>query len=510
MSQQKSLIKSAGMVTVLLVISRVLGFLRESAIAYRFGTTAETDAYVVASTLPMMLFLAVNDAVKTAFIPVYGEYHRTEEGNVFAQTVFVLLGGILAVTSFFLVLAAPWIVDLLAPGFSGAQQAVTIVMARIMLPGLLFMGLTGLASGLLHVKKNFFFPAITAYPSNLLIILTALFFGGRYGVVGLAWGTMAGFASQFLILVPSVAKHGIFQRLHFQRHHPGIKKMLVLLPPVIIGTAATELKSIIDRVFGSLLPTGSIAALNYANRIYLLPSSIVLVALLSVLYPALVELFVEEKTAEFKYTLHHGMGLIITLMFPIMVGLIVLRVPIVRLLFERGAFDAAATQSTAFALAFYSLGLLPLGIMLLMSRAFYAVKDTVTPMLFTFVTMLTNTILNWLLMKPLAHGGIALGTAISIYIGAVGMTYLMWRKIGAFGGRKLYQTLWKTGLASAVMGLVVWYGTRFLSGGSFLRQALEVGALIALGAAVYFVLIYLLKVEELQSALSLLRRRQQS
>ncbi|HZK24310.1 MAG TPA: murein biosynthesis integral membrane protein MurJ [Oscillospiraceae bacterium] len=507
MSKQSSLIKSAGMVTVLLVISRLLGFLRESAIAYRFGTTAQADAYLMASTLPLILFLAFNDAVKTAFIPVYGEYHRTEEGNALAQTVFVLLGAILVVVSMLLVAAAPLVVKLLAPGFEGAQKDLTIVLARIMLPGLLFMGLTGLASGILHIKKNFFIPAITAYPSNLLIILTAIIFGARYGIVGLAWGTMAGFASQFLVQVPAVASHGVFQRANFQWHHPGIKKILILLPPVIIGSAATELKSVIDRIFASLLSTGSIAALNYANRIYLLPNGIIILALLTVLYPALVELFAEDKIDDFKYTLHHGIGLIITLIFPIMVGMIILRVPIVRLLFERGVFDAAATQNTAFALAFYSLGLLPLGVMLLMSRAFYATKDTLTPMLFTFVTMIVNTVLNWLLMKPLAHGGLALGTATSIYVGAVGMTYLMWRKIGAFGGRKLYSTFWKTGLASALMGLLVWYGTRFLSGVSFMRQALEVGILIALGAGVYFVLIYLLKVEELQAALGLIRRR---
>ena len=503
----RSLIKSAGMVTILLVFSRVLGFLRESAIAYSFGTTAETDAYFVAATVPTILFMAFNDAVKTAFIPVYGEYHRREDGNAFAVTVFVIMAAILIFCSFALVLAAPLVARLLAPRFTGQQYEITVQMTRIMLPGLIFMGLTGLASAILHLKKNFFIPAITAYPSNLIIIFTALLFGARFGVVGLSWGTLLGFASQFFIQVPALAQFGLLRERRLMWHHPGLKRMAVLLPPVIIGSASTELKSVIDRIFGSMLPEGSISALNFASRIYLLPNGIIILALLTVLYPTLVELFMEEKMAEFKNTLRHGIGLIILLVFPMMVGLVVLRVPVVRLLFERGAFDAVSTAKTAFALAFYSWGLLPVGILVLFNRAFYAAKDTVTPMLVTLLTMGTNTFLNWTLMGPLQHGGIALGTAISMYIGAFCLGYLLWKKIGSFGGYQLFATFWKCGVASFVMGGVVWYGLRFLTGGSMLRQALEVGTLIVIGAAVYFLLVYVLKVEELEEALSLVRQR---
>ena len=504
---ERSLIKSAGMVTILLVFSRVLGFLRESAIAYRFGTTAETDAYFVAATVPTILFMAFNDAVKTAFIPVYGEYHREKEGNAFAFTVFVIMSMILVASSFILVLAAPLVVRLLAPRFTGLQYELTVLLTRIMLPSLIFMGLTGLASAILHLKKNFFIPAITAYPSNLIIIITALLFGARFGVAGLAWGTLLGYASQFFIQVPALVHHGLLEGKKLIWHHPGLKRMAVLLPPVIIGSASTELKSVIDRIFGSMLPEGSISALNFASRIYLLPNGIIILALLTVLYPTLVELYMDGKIKEFKNTLRHGIGLIILLVFPMMVGLVVLRVPVVRLLFERGAFDATSTAKTAFALAFYSWGLLPVGILVLFNRAFYAAKDTITPMLVTLLTMFTNIVLNWALMGPLQHGGIALGTAISMYIGAVCLGYLLWKKIGAFGGRRIFDTLWKCGLASFVMGGVVSYGLRFLKVGSMLRQALEVGALIVIGAAVYFLLVYFLKVEELEDALNLVRQR---
>jgi putative peptidoglycan lipid II flippase len=376
-----------------------------------------------------------------------------------------------------------------------------------MLPGLLFLALAGLSSGLLHMKKNFVIPAMAGYPYNLIIITTAIYFGRRYGVIGLAWGTMIAFASQFLIQVPSVVRHGIFKKEKLLWGHPGIKKMAILLPPVILGGAAQELKSIIDRVFGSLLPEGSIAALNFSNRIYLLPNGILILALLTVLYPTLVELHVEGKVLEFKETLRQVMGLVILLVFPMMVGLIVLRIPVVRLLFERGAFDATATGNTAFALAFYSMGLVALGIQLLITRAFYALKDTLTPMCVTLLMVVLNIFFNWLLIKPLAHGGIALGTALSINIGAIILAYLLWRKIGAFGGKRLLATFWKCGVAALIMGIILIFGIRFLHGSGFLRQAAELGILISAGAMVYFVLIYWLRVEELRTGLGFVRRR---
>ncbi len=499
--------KWAGVVTVLLVISRLTGFLRETAIAYRFGASAETDAYLIAAMLPYILFYAFNDAVKTAFIPVYGEYHKDEEGNAFALTAFVILGGVLLLLSAVLIWAAPVVVKLVAPGFSGETLEITVQMARIMLPGLFFLGMSGLSSGLLHTKKNFVIPALPAYPSNAIVIAAAVLLGTRYGIMGLAWATIAGFASQFLIQVPAVMRQGVFKRHRLLWKHPGVKKMAVLLPPVILGGAALELKSIVDRVFGSLLPEGSIAALNFANRIYLLPNGILILALLTVIYPTLVELHIEGRMKDFKQTLRQGLGLIIVLVLPMMVGLVVLRVPVVRLLFERGAFDTAATGSTAFALAFYSLGLVALGAQLLINRAFYALKDTVTPMVFTFIMVLLNIVLNWLLIKPLAHGGIALGTALSVNIGTFGLACLLWRKIGSFGGRQLLATFWKSSLAALVMGVLLMAGKEYLPVEGFTQQALGLGVLIGAGAVIYFALAYVLKVEELQIGIGILKRK---
>jgi putative peptidoglycan lipid II flippase len=247
--------------------------------------------------------------------------------------------------------------------------------------------------------------------------------------------------------------------------------------------------------------------LNFSNRIYLLPNGILILALLTVLYPTLVELHVEGKMQEFKETLRQGVGLVILLVFPMMVGLVVLRMPVVRLLFERGAFNEAATASTAFALAFYSLGLVALGIQLLINRAFYALKDTLTPMYVMLVMVGLNIFFNWLLIKPMAHGGIALGTALSINIGTVALAYLLWKKIGAFGGKQLMATFWKCGVSALFMGLLLVFGVKYLDAAGFLRQAVELGILIGLGALVYFLLIYWLRVEELRSVLGFVRRR---
>ncbi|NLP37445.1 MAG: murein biosynthesis integral membrane protein MurJ [Firmicutes bacterium] len=502
----RSILKSAGMVTILLFLSRLLGFARESAIAYRYGASVEADAYFLAASIPLILFMVFNDAVKTAFIPVYGEFHQKEESNAFALTVYVVLVIILVIVTALMMIFTPQLMQLFAWGYEGRQFDLTVRLVRIMLPGLMFMGLSGLSGGILNLKKNFFIPAIVAFPHNLVIIFTAIFLGTHFGIYALAWATLLGFALQFFVQVPAVAAHGVFKPQKLLWRHPGLKKMAVLLPPVILGGAAVELKSIIDKSFATLLPEGSISALNYANKIYLLPNGILIVALLTVLYPALVEFWAQKKVKEFKNALRQGVGILIVLVFPMMVGLIVLRVPIVRFIFERNAFTAFDTANTAYALAFYALGLLPLGIMLLFNRAFFALKDTITPMLFTLVTMVINIILNWLLMRPLAHGGLALGTALSNLVGAVGMGILVWKRIGAFGGRRLLDTFWKAAVASLVMGAVVYLGAPFLQGGSFLLQAFELGVIITVGAGIYFVMAYLLKIKELDAALALLRR----
>jgi putative peptidoglycan lipid II flippase len=503
----RTVLKWTGIVTVLLLFSRITGFLREIAIASRFGATAEVDAYLIAALLPMVLFIAVNDAVKSTFIPVYREYHHNEEGNAFALTVFVILGAILFVVSAALVAGAPVVVRLLAPRYIGNQFENTVAMARILLPGLFFMGMAGLASGVLYTKKNFIIPAIPAYPSNIIIILTAVIFGGRYGIMSLAWGTIVGFSTQFLIQIPAVAKHGVFKRDKLLWGHPGLRKIAVLLPPVLLSGAAVEIKGVIDRSFATLLPEGSVAWLNYANRIYLLPNGILIIALLSVLYPTLVELNVEGKAAEFKQMLRQGLGLVIMAVMPMMVGLFVLSEPAVRLMFERQAFTPEDTRQTAYALAFYSLGMVALGAQQLMYRSFYALKDTVTPMVVTIVIVSLNILFNCLLIGPLAHGGIALGTALAMNVGVIFIGILLYRKIGMFGGRQLVDTFIKSAVAAILMGVLLYLGKGFLGAEGFTRQALELGLLMGSGATVYFLLAYLLRVNELNVALQMIRSR---
>lgn len=504
---EKTFLKSAGMVTILLFLSRLLGFARESAIAYRYGASLEADAYFLAASIPLILFMVFNDAVKTAFIPVYGEFHQEEkESNAFALTVYVILTLILVAATAVMIIFAPQLMRLFAWGYEGEQFNLTVKLVRIMMPGLLFMGLSGLSGGILNLKKNFFIPAIVAFPNNLVIIFVVIFMGARFGIYALAWATLLGFALQFFVQVPAVAALGVFKPQKLLWHHPGLKKMAALLPPVVLGAAAVELKTVIDKAFATLLPEGSISALNYANKIYLLPNGILIVALLTVLYPTLVEFWAQQKIQDYKNTLRQGLGILIVLIFPITVGLIVLRVPIVRFIFERNAFSVADTANTAYALAFYALGLLPMGITLLFNRAFFALKDTITPMLFTLVTMVLNIFLNWLLMGPLGHGGLALGSSLSNLVGAVGMGIFVWKRIGAFGGRRLLDTFWKAAVASLVMGAVVYLAGPFLQGDGFLLQAVELAVIITVGAGIYFVMAYLLKMKELEAALDLLRR----
>lgn len=492
------------------VLSRVLGFLREAAVAFSFGATASTDAYLIAMLIPSILFKAAHDAVRSAFIPVFGQYKSGDEGIPLVNTSALALAAILLAAAVGGVIFAPALVRVIAPGFTGETFALSVTLTRILLPAIVFLGLSSLATGYLHSYHSFLAPSLTGVPFNLIIIFSALFIGSRFGIVGLAWGSLVGFASQFFIQLPAVFRAGFQLRWKFDWRNAGVRRIGALLPPIMVGSAAMELKQVVDRMFGSLLPAGSVAALNFADRLFVVPHNIFVHALVTVLYPALVDIRAAGRMDEFRGNMRRGLAVITFLILPVTVGSIVLAEPIVRLLFQRGAFDAAATRDTAYALAFYSAGMLGVSARYFLERCFFVLEDTRTPMLVTVGAVALNVLLNWLLFRPLAHGGIALATAISSVLAAALLYYLMRTKVGRMGGKRLLLGLIRSAAAAAVMGLALYYAWGAWSAcyapAGFIKQAFQVGSLIGAGALVYFAVSLALRAEEISWAKSYMRR----
>lgn len=494
--------QSVGIVIIGTLVSRLFGFLREVAIAYRFGATAVTDSYVVALTIPIVIFFAFNRAFQNSFIPVYGSSKHEKGIGSFTGTVTVLVILVLSLVAAVVLLFTPQLIYLVAPGFQLENLNLTVMLVRIMVPGVIFLGLGELASGYLHSHHSFFLPSIATVPFNLCIIATAFFWGESLGINGVAVGTLAGMLLQFIIQLPGLIKYRFPTIVSFNLTHPAVKKMLILFPPIILGSMAMQFKTIIDRIFASFLAEGSISALHFAYRLFQVPHGIFILSMITVLYPSLVDYQKDGNMKAFSGTLNKGLGIMLFLALPMTAGFIVLSGPIVTLLFQRGAFDQAAANATSFALIFYSLGIIGLALEQFLEKGFYALQDAKTPMKVLILMAVVNAGLNALLMPLLGHGGIALATSISTFVGAVVLLLKLSRVVKEFSISDFFKGIWKPLLSTLVMSGFVYFGYLFWESvypsHNFMSLLLQVGILISFGIILYFLLAFLLRIEEMK------------
>jgi len=496
--QGASLLRSMTLVMLAALLSRILGFFREMAIAYRFGATMESDAYLVAVLLPTILFYAFSDALKNTFITVFAPYKKEESAAAFVNTLAFYLAAALLILVLLGVIFTPQLVFLLAPGFRGEALRLAVRLTRILVPGIFFMGLAGLATGFLHSHHRFFVPALVSAPHNIIVILSALYLGLKYGVAGLAWGSLLAVASQFFIQVPSLFRTPFRFRPGLSLRHPGIQKLLALLPAILLSSAVLELKHLLDRLFASFLAAGSIAALSYAERVYVLPQSIFATAVIIVLYPTLVELVAEKDLESFTRQVSRGVSLLFFLLLPVSAGLIILCRPLVEFIFQRGAFDASAARLTSYALFFYAPGLVGFALHYFCNRIYFALQEVGTLAWVNLAMVGGNALFNFLLMPLLGHGGIALGTSLSFTLGSLWLFAILARRLKLSLRALLLRPFLRAALATALMGALLY---PFLSLWSGVLQQLSAGlpvllASAALGCGAYFCCARLLRIPE--------------
>ncbi|MGS0746298.1 murein biosynthesis integral membrane protein MurJ [Syntrophomonas erecta subsp. sporosyntropha] len=484
--------------------SKILGFIREVAIAAFFGASYYVDAYLVALIIPQMLFSVVGGSLTTTVIPLITEY-KEKEGR---KSVLSLVN---SVTTFMAVLIAIIIllgelfgdilVNLVAPGFSGPAHSLAVDLSRIMFPMMLFMGLMGMGTGILQSQRRFFYPAFIGIPNNLIIIASIFILGGAWGIKGLAVGTLVGAISQWLFQVPDLRRAGFRYQPEINFSHSGFRKMGLLILPVIVGSGAGQINLLVDRMLASGLVEGSIAALNYATKLNGMVYGIIAVAVASAIYPELAQSAVVKDSKTFLSSLIRSLNGLLLIIMPITVGIIILKDPVVRIVFQRGAFDEAAATLTAFALLFYALGLPAMCLREIVFRAFYSLQDTKTPMFIGLGTVALNIILNIILVRYLAHGGLALATSITFCISFLVLMWYLRKKIEHIQGKNLIITGLKIVTAAGVMGVCVYYLYNVLQGFSTISFKWDLINFIIcslVGAVVYFIIIKLLRIEEME------------
>jgi putative peptidoglycan lipid II flippase len=503
----KTIVKGAAIVMAATLLSRLSGFFREMKIAEYFGSNVSTDAYLVAFSVPSGIGMAIAAAISAGFIPVLNSYlvsddrnNASKVTNTILNLVFLILLGIVVIAIF----TAPYLVKVLAPGFKGKEASMTVDLIRIMFPATIFVALMGLASGYLNSHRHFLFPALAPIITNISIIICAIVLKPVFGIKGLAIGAMAGFSTQFLLQLPVMYKKGFRYRFELALKHPGVVKFFKLMVPVLIASMVPSLMIMVERGLASKLTNGSISALNYAYRLMQLPLGLFVMAVSVPLFPELSSLAAKKDYKNLKSILVKGASVLAIIMLPASAGLIALDQPVVRLLFERGAFDAKDTIPTAYALAFYSIALMPIAVRDIFRRGFYALQDTLTPVVTTVIVLLLNVVLDIILVKKMGIGGLALGAALSAVVEAVVLYMLLNKRLRGLMGKTFAVLLAKLLLAASGMGVLTFYCCNLIGANLNLAtnigKVLQVGSSVTIGLAIFIIALIVLKVKELGEA----------
>lgn len=503
--------RAATQVIFLFIISRALGLAREMVLGAAFGTTAAYDAYLAAVRVPDILFtLIAGGALGSAFIPTFTGYlarNDPEGGWRLASAVVNLLVLVLTLAAGLAWLAAPLIVPtILAPGFAPDLQALTVSLMRTMLIAPILFGVSGVAMGVLNARQHFVFPALAPSFLNLSLIGAALLLAPRIGVRALALGYVVGAALHLSIQLPGLVIVGA--RYLPSLYHPGVREVLWLMAPRVLGLAAVQVNFLVNTNIASRLGEGAVSALNYAWLLMLLPQGIFAQAVATAAFPTFADQAARGDQDGMRRTLVGTLRAVLFVTLPAAVGLILLRRPLVALLFERGAFQASSTEAVAWALAFYALGLVGHAAVEILARAFYALHDTWTPVWVGGLAMGLNVALSLILPGVVdrtglpSHGGLALANSIATLLETIGLTWLLRPRLGDPKAWRLQGTALRSGAAAAVMGVTLLLWQQITTG----HSSLSVGGGVLLGAVAYLAAAALLKTEEPRTVVRLLLR----
>jgi putative peptidoglycan lipid II flippase len=450
---------SAMWVVGLAVVGKALGLFKDVAVASRFGTSVTMDAFLVAFTIPTIIVHWFRSPVRSGFVPMFTETLERDGEERAWRAAGAFIGDFLVVVALIAVVAmvaAPWLVSAVAPGFGAEHHELTVSLVRIMLVSIVFAAVGGTFSSLLHIHGNFALPGVMTSVNNLILVGAAVFLTGVYGIHGLAYGVVLGSATMMLVQLPAVLRLRRNIRLSIDFRDPMFVGVMRLALPLLIGMAGAKLDDVIDRIFASMMSEGSISGLAYALRLIELPKEILVAAFATVLFPLYSRLAARGLYDELGDRLSDSMRLGFFMLLPVSVAMAMLGEPFVRLVFQRGAFDEESVRYTVSALLLYTPTIWALGLTSIMTAGFVAMKNTRTPVIAGFVRLGFKVGLVFLLVRAFEHSGIALATSIS-HVFKLGL-FLILLPPELMRGRyvRLFKAFGGTVAATAVMALVLY------------------------------------------------------
>lgn len=507
--------RAAALITLGNLLSRLLGLVRESVIASLFGKTVITSAFTTAATVPTMLYdLIVGGAVSAALIPVFAQYAAWEDEKSAADlgkavgSIAALVFSLLAAASALLVIFAPLLVQILGVAPADEAFGLTVNLVRIVLPSVVLLGLSSVLTALLYARQQFVYPAFAVACYNLGIVGGALTLAPRLGPTGLAIGVLIGAGLQLGLQVAGLRHTGLRFSVDFR--HPAVRRVITLYAPVALGLVVTQLGVILERNLAWRTGEDSLAIMRFAGTLVQLPLGLIAAAVSLAILPRLASASEDEAgLASYNSTLALGLRFVLLGIIPVSAALISLREPVVRLIFERQAFDAIATRQTAEAFLFYSPQLPFAAVDQLLIFAFYARKNTLTPMLVGVVGIGIYVTAGLLLIGPFALGvrGLALANAIQNSLHAVILAYLLRRAVGPGAGRGVGRAIWRTALAAAPGTAVCLAAQGVLASTHGLVLLLGLAVTVGVAGLLFAAGLMLLKSEEAREVVGLVRSR---
>lgn len=500
--------KTTALVLMLIILtSKITGFFRDIVLAQTFGAGEITDAYLTALNIPVVLFDGISAALGTTFIPIYFKIKSSkgqEEVNKFTSNIlniviiisliFVLLG----------VIFAPYIVKIFAVGFKGDVFDLTVNYSKILIFSMVFIAINGLVSSYLVASGNVYISGAITIPFNIFVIIAIIFASVTESYV-MVYGTLIAYIVQLLFQLPLLIKKGYKHRLTVNLRDENIRQILFLVIPVFIGSYINQINAVVNRTLASTLDSGSITALNYANKLNMFAVGVIAVAISTIMYPILSKLASEGNKKLFKINISKSINMIVIIMLPIMVVMTTFSTEIVKVLFEEGSFNSHDTYLTSTALFFYSIGILSYGLKELLAKSFYSLQDTKTPVRNATISVVINIVFSIILVNIMGIGGLALASSISATVTTMLLLISLRKKIGKIGFSYILKTFIKGAIASIVMYIImrIAYNYIFIYGSRFALESRKFIAFncfisVILGMSTYLIVVLALKVKEVK------------
>ncbi|MGH8069103.1 MAG: murein biosynthesis integral membrane protein MurJ [Candidatus Entotheonellia bacterium] len=513
-SSGQKILRSTALVMGLTLLAKVSGLLRDIVVASLFGTSQAMDAFFVAVTIATLMYVWLRDPIQVVLVPFFTEQLTSRGERAAWENTSVLINTLLIL--FFILTAIGWLisptlVSLIAPGFTDEVETLSAELTKFMMLSLLFYGLARLLSALFYSYQRFGMPGMTTAVDNVAAIIIIACLAPVLGIYALVMGAVLGAVTQVLVQLPILWKSRSYYRLRLELRNPALRRLAWVSFPLLIGTGSAELSRITDRIFASLLPIGSLSALAYGQRLtYATFFQLFVASLTTVLFPFFSKSAGLDNYADLARKLSRSLRLLFWVVFPLSIGIILLHEPIVRLVYQRGAFSEESVELTSQAVLYYAVGLSGYSLSNILSFAFYSVRDTKTPVVTGLVRLGVKIFLSFTLVGSMAHAGLALAESLSFLLKAALLLILLPKELRQNEYRKIFQSFGVTVVITAGMATVVLLSLAYFRGvfevsHSFSSTALALGAATTLGVGSYLVFSLLLQRTEMRDISRLVR-----